>query len=527
MLSALTQKHSSRYKPSVNDPAKPLRFPWLWLLATLPAAGLWTMFILRNNNLEMQAIDLAHHVMFVAHLQTPWGEADPQFVGLYPVTSHRVATAWLPVFHDPVQAIRAASIVTLLVMLVAQWYLLRSQLPASIAMLLMFAWQVLCTHCKLGDVNHYMWDFQYNYSRAVSAAALWVMILAFVVPPFQNRVFSFFFCLGLATFAFRCHIAAGALALGTLGVWCVVKLIKRDWIIGGGGLVALALTSAALLAFTDEWRYLASLSADNGPMPIRNVVLYRWSVQPDVRTDKHGMTDPEQFLGLIDLWIPTAIGGLLFALKRAVTGIPLDLATAVLCGLIPAAVLQGYMLYGKNVTHTVGTYPYNQMLFYTFELSTLFWIVILSPLLKLLPSTILSRVLAVAVTGWGLYAMLETDMKRKKFSDDRDVMAVIRELREHREDFAGHYYYDPDQEIGSYLVTRVVQGPAALKTAEYRLHVHLRQPKKLLAEPGLKGLFMPGDVDATAIFGDRITPAMSHVGSFQRIDFKALPAESK
>ena len=41
----------------------------------------------------------------------------------------------------------------LLVMLIAQWGLLRSRLAPVPAFLTLVAWQCLCTNCKLGDAN--------------------------------------------------------------------------------------------------------------------------------------------------------------------------------------------------------------------------------------------------------------------------------------------------------------------------------------------------------------------------------------
>lgn len=489
------------------------RFPWAWFGFAILAATMWTAVALTQNNLEMQSIDLCHHAMFVHHLQTPWSGFDRDFVGAYPLLAHRVATIWMPIFHNPIQSVRAAALACLLVMYVAQWFLLRTRLSPAWAMLVLVAWQCLCTTCKLGNVNHFLWDFQYNYSRAVSAAALWVMILVFVTPPSRYRVLNVAVAIGLAAFAFRCHIAAGSLALATCGAWCIVNLLRRAWLPGLSGLIALSLTGAAMLLFTDEWRYLASLSNDNGPMPIRHE-------------------------SLIALWIPTTLFGLGYAFRKAWEAyhgneLTINATTAVLCGLLPAAVLQGYMLYGKNVTHTIGTYPYNQMLFYTFELATLFLVVILFEALPIAkcgransqvfhsapqPRSILVALATIAF-AWGLFTILEKDAHRTAVETARDPIVALQELEPFRDQFRGHYYYDPHLEHASYFVTRCLLGRDSQNAARYRLHCHLRKPGDLFREPELKGLFVPACFDIDMVVG----PACprERIGSFWKCDLIA------
>lgn len=482
------------------------KFPWLWFAVAVIAATVWTAVALTQNNLELQSIDLCHHVMFVDHLQSPWGKADREFVGAYPLLSHRVAALWLPLFDNPIQAVRAAALASLLIMLIAQWFLFRTLMSPAPALIALILWQSLCTNCKLGDVNHFLWDFQYNFSRAMAAAALWVMLLGLVVPPFRHRVFNLVLLLGLAGFAFRCHIAAGSLALATLGTWCIVQCIRRNWYAGVVGLIALTGMSAGLLIFTDEWRYLASLSHDNGPLPIRH---------PD----------------LIALWIPTALIGFEVALRKAYRtlrgqALPMDFTVAVLCGLLPAAALQSYMLYGKNISHTIGTYPYNQMLFYTFALATLLWMAGLLAILKSWAPQLIARgnsilsLLAIASAAWGLYTILEADARRPRPEPDRDPIRVLNALKPLRESFVGHYYYDPALEHASYFVTRAVLGRESHNAPRYRLHLHQRRPWDLFREPELLGVFLPLTIDPVTIFGPGCPTTRS--GDFWRCDLAAF-----
>jgi hypothetical protein len=451
----------------------------------------WTGLVLTQNNLEMQSIDLCHHVMFVAHLGSPLATADPAHVGQYPLLSHRLATLLLPLYHNPIQAVRAVALASLLVMLVCQWHLLRTQLPAGLAMATLFAWQALCTSCKLGDANHFMWDFQFNYSRAVSGAALWLMLVSFAVPSAKWRGVNLAFAVGLATFAFRCHIAAGSLALATLGVWCCVNVIRKDWLTGLGGLGALAAAAAMLIFGTEEWRYLVSHAAEGGHMPIRH---------PD----------------LIAMWMPTAVVGAIVAISRAATTIPLDLKTITLCGLIPTSLLQAYMLYCKNVTQTIGAYPYNQMLFYTFGLTTLYWFATIAPQLKKYFGGSCCNIAGAIAAGMGLYFLLECDARRPAMPRLQDPLQVANDLQKYHEAFQSHYYYDPQFEHASYLATRLVLEAQLPLAARYRDHIHWSRLKDLYSEPQLKGLFLLDGVDLIKHFGPE--HGAETVGRFWRVD---------
>jgi hypothetical protein len=178
------------------------------------------------------------------------------------------------------------------------------------------------------------------------------------------------------------------------------------------------------------------------------------------------------------------------------------------------------MLYGKNVTHTIGTYPYNQMLFYTFELATLLWVTGIVELAKSVScarACHVAEISAIAAAGWGLYAMLETDARRERVEAERDPVVVLSQLRPLHDQFIGHYYYDPELEHASYFVTRAVLGRDSGHAALYRLHLHQRKPWELFREPELRGLFLPASVDPTTLLPGC---PVERVGPFWKCDLE-------
>jgi hypothetical protein len=496
------------------------RFPWLLLMAALVFAIGWTAVALRRTNLEQQGIDIVNHALMVRQLAIPGGDSE-YWLGeyaTYPHTAHYLAAVFLPLFDgNPIQALRCAALFVLLVMLIAQYGLLRLLLPWAPAVLVLVLWQAACALVNVADVNHFLWQGQYNYSRAVGAAALWLLLLLLARPPLGGwlHLCSPLPVVLLAAFALACHIAPGAIAFGTLGVFYLLTAWSDSGRRGESliGLLLTLLAGAGMMFGTRLWQYMVANSGSDGYLPV--------PIAP-----------------LVALAAPTWVGAavLLWRGRRARSRSS-PVVQCVACALLVAGPLQAYLLYKWHFLKTTAPYAVRSVLFYTFALTSLLWISGAVNWLRYRISSVealwssrRTRWAATCMAGTalivGLWVALYKDPVRRYYGIDRDPVQVARDLAEHHEELAGCYYYDPRQVFGSYYATAAGSGmPHSVTLSCLKGLYYEKNWQRLLAEEQVTALLLPAAVDPQDVFGS--TVHAQAVGPYWRCDlepFRTLSA---
>jgi len=505
-----------RNAPKCDGP----RFPWL-LLAFVPLlAACWTATALRHDNLERQGIDIVHHARMIHELQSAEHDAEAiarSHHAAYPRGSHRFAALFLPVFKgNAIQAMRCAALVALLVMLVAQYTLLRQFLAPAHALLTLVAWQTVCAQAQVADVNHFLWHGQYNYSRAVGAAALYLILVLLVVPAFSSkgRWLNDVAAVLLAVFALACHTGPGAIAFGTLGVYYLFALRAGQLARGIVGLVLTTLAGVGMVLGAGVCRYMTSYAGSDGWLPV--------SLWP-----------------LLMLWLPTWIAVMVmlwgrWSAAKSSAGLEPDFSLVLCCGLLVAGAFQAYLTYGVYVRESIAPYAMKSVLFYTFAFASLLWIYWIGKGVRVMaesnPWIALRRPPAWAVTGLavvaaaaGLVVMLKKDASRPDYGSERELARVARVVTAHRGDLVDCLYFDPDQPFGSYFINS-----ACLLHSKALLSSKLRRTGSdlnlLLAERGIAALLLPANETPEALFGQALPT--TRIGSLLRCDLTELRSQA-
>jgi len=454
--------------------------PWGALLALL-SVGLvfsiaWTALALDRNNVDRQGIDIIHHALILHQLTVPGGISE-HYLGhfsRYPMGSHELARLFLPCFgNDTIQALRCAALFSLLTLLAVKWVILRQMMRPAAALLVLITMQALFIPLRVADVNHFLWVGQYNFSRAVGAGALLLLVYGLAVPPFRGRLAwgNDVLWIGLAGYALGCHATPGVIAFGLLG-WYYLQDLREQPL--RGGLIRLAALGAAAVALFFGTNAFAMMKyvGEDGWMPVRAP----W--------------------WLFAAWFPTWLVMSCIALSnlwRPRPGHWSDgIGRAVLCGMVSCGVLQAYLTF-SCVLGRAAPYTVKSTLFVTMAMSVLVWVhatMLLihrwqPPMLQWWDSRRFSQVVrltAGVAAVVGLVVLLKRDVTRPYYGPDRDPVHVARALGNLREEVEGYMYYDPNQPHGSVFVNTVALNP---RVANFTKDAHRAQ---------LRGILLPRDV---------------------------------
>lgn len=403
-------------------------------------AASWTAWMLPRNNIERQGGDIVHHALIVQELIDPSLPA-PAFFKSYPRLSHQIAAGLSILFDaDPIQGMRCVALVALGLMTLFQFELLRSALSWSAAAITLCAWQFVCTTAKVGNINHFLWEGQYNYSRAVGAAAMWLSVLVLAVTrrrQSQGLLFSWL----AAIFAIQCHLVPGVLAFGTIVLhYSLHSHISRSWRpLQSAGLSGVV---AVVSCLTSKSREMAGIAAAGGWLPV--------ALEP-----------------LLWIWAPTAllaIGCIVGLRRRSQTELhAVDSSDQVLiAACLTSAALQSALFVGRFVGR-ISDYSYNSALFYTFQFASL-WLIhaAATGLCHWRPDWRIDRYplavrrgcqLAAVVAGiFAIGVALKRDVRRPYFGEDRDPVHVVRQLHLWSDRIPTILYIDPEQPMSSYFV---------------------------------------------------------------------------
>ena len=334
----------------------------LTLFALLVALGVaaawpWTRFAYAGSHFEDQGIDIVNHAILVHQVSVPGGRTAHALGGHvnYPVASHRLAAAALPLFDgNPLLALRFAAAAAMVVLTAAPFVLLCRVLPVGPALIALAVWEFACLALKVSGFNHFMPAAVYNYSRAVGTAAWWAGLVFLAAAPAAGwrRYACWAAAVGLACFAMACHVAPGGVAFATLGLYACYGF-ARDRRADFAALAAAAgLAGAGMVFGTDVWVYMKTNAAADGWLPVGP-----WPV--------------------LFLWVPV----LVVACVRPGTGLlarpparppanaPRPMLEPILtAGLIGAGLFQAYLGY-KLVRGECAPYGFKSLFFFTFPLA--------------------------------------------------------------------------------------------------------------------------------------------------------------
>jgi hypothetical protein len=467
-----------------------IRFPWRALAAATVFAIAWTALMLRHNNVDHQGIDLINHVRMIHQLAVPHGVTEEALGWLreYPHGSHWLGRLFLPLFgNDAIHAIRAASLLVLMVLLISKWSLLQGRMGPYAALLVLLGWQFLCVRARVADVNHFLWEGQYNYARAVGTAALFLLLVTLALPaprPWQRWARDLA-GLALAGYALMCHASPGVIAFVVFGVACLVRFRQGErW--PAATQLALAIGLGLFLVFGAGALAMARYAAADGWMPVYG----------------------RPFLAL---WLPTWLAALVALGRQLWRGErgpwSEGVGFALLCGMTASGLLQAWL----NVQEWRGAcapYAVKSTLFITFNLTWLTWAFVAAPPLArwwaqrglALPTwgaRYAMPTLAIVLAGLALSIFLHKDSHRPWYGSDRDPITVLRRLRPHHTELAGYYYHDPRQPAGSYLASSLAL-EASLASLSWQT-IHDDGLPALIASGRVRGILLPAGVEEPAL----------------------------
>lgn len=452
-----------------------MRSPWP-LLAVLTALSVvfaiaWTALALNRNNVDRQGIDIVHHSLILHQLTVPGGLTQYSLGAFweYPMGAHEVALLLLPCFDgDAIQAVRCLALISLLVMLLAKWVLLGRIMRPAVALLALAAVQAVFMQARVADLNHFLWEGQYNFSRAVGTAALMVLLVALAAPPCSGRLawLNDVLRIGLAAYALGCHATPGVIAFCTLG-WFYLQELRENGLLPGLLKLGVLGGAASALYFGTNAFAMMKYASMGGWQPVRGeaALLAGWLPTWLVMSG----------LGVRQLWRPRP-GPWSDGVGRAV-----------LCGMVASGTLQAYLTLRCQLGQ-VTPYTVKSTLFVTVTMAALVWLRALVLLLERRPmwTAVWQRqrfcrgvaVVAAAAAVFGMVNMLRRDVQRPYYGAERDPVEIVRVLQASGNPPCDYYYFDPKQPIGSLFVNvaglhREMAAPLAADEVRKLSHVLL------------------------------------------------------
>ncbi len=524
---------------------EPGSVPLLILLAlvSFPIALVWTWWGYKHAHVERQGIDIVNHAILVHQNAVSDGDNERilAFHLNYPQTSHRLAAWFLPLFEgDVFLAMRFVALLSLLGLFFCQLTLLCRFLPAVISVMVLLAWQWVCLECKVSNLNHFMWDGQYNYSRSVGGVGLWLalVLVTTTTKAGWQRCAVFTLAIAAVLFSFACHLAPGAIAVAFLAVFgSILWLRNRQW--EYLFLMAGTVTGSLVLFFaTQVWLYMAANATMDGWMPVK----HWW---------------------LLLLWIPTflvvagwlgriVLKGIFISLHKTQQKVeaaeptsPGLVTLGVSCALLAAGGFQFYLM-GEWWAGSCAPYAVKSLFFYTFPLATFLWIVGFTWVWKtrqaVTPDWLnnkFMRWLAVGfacvlcflfVQRWlrrdpGLLWAIELTPQQRVFHPQGYFqpdpawmpMALTDTLAAYRDDEGRWCYFDPLQPSGSHYAS--VIGLQTQRIPAVHCFYDLTQGKgaALVKSAELQGVLLPYFVDPANIFPPSVR--VEKTGPFWRCSF--------
>ena len=329
----------------------------------LPLVHLWAVWLLPLCNNDHLGCDACHHAVLV-YCQSLSNPVERAFLAdtltTYPQTAHWLAACWMPLLGgDPFKAMRAVTVVSLLLMLVCQFALLWRFLPAGLAMLALLVWQMVCYLTNTANTQYYC--VAYFYSQGVGMAFVWLALLLWTHPARTPWLRTLLTTLGtgFAGLAYLCHIVPGVAVLGGLGTYSLAHWL---WSRSRWELFRIALVAGVGLAVvlgTSQLAHMGQARQDTGTVPLKN-----W--------------------GLLVTWVPTllfALGVILRSWRKqglfASTGNRdqqmIELLGVLTCVLGVTGLLQGYCaleyLLGKSALYSA-----NKFFYVLFPVASLLWL---------------------------------------------------------------------------------------------------------------------------------------------------------
>jgi hypothetical protein len=463
----------------------------------------WARFGYTHSHLERQGRDVVHHLIIAHQLTVPDGRTEQALGGHvnYPIASHRLTVWAAPLFGGHLlMAMRYVSAATMLALfLLPAAFFCRAFRPLP-ALLLLLAWHLACYLLKVDGLNHFLWEGQYNYSRAVGTVAFWValIVLSFPAATARARLAHQGLVIACACFALACHIAPGAVTFGALLAWQAARwALDRRWEYLLGALAALA-AAAAMYFGTDVWAYMSRNAGSDGSLPV-------------------------VWLPCVLVWVPALLVGVGLFLRRPGPGEGADLETPLLAGLLASGALQGYLTFQMLSAGSCAPYAVKSIFFFTFPLASLLLALWGGQLSRRLAWPPVAKVpaWATAALAVALLTLLVAHALRKDYSLRRDIRArtnhprarprkealpheASQRLKALRSTCPGCYYHDPRQPSGSFYATVVGLG-LRRAVADECVNLLLREGWELspavleeMAQAGVSAVLLPDDLSPAA-----------------------------
>lgn len=235
----------------------------------------WAVWVLPPFNSEHLGGDFCHHAIMVYGQSLP-DRAERTFVTQhfhdYPQTAHWLAARLLPlVDDDPYKALRVLSIAQLVLTFAVQFALMRCVVSRWWALVGTAMWAVLSAQTSTAH-SHVTTFF---YAQALGTAFLWCTLLfANHLPPCGwRRWANLAIITGLACLSYLCHIVPGVSALGGVGVWLLVNVIRERRWSGCVGMVVFGVVGLAVVFGTRQLAHMSSARVQDGDVPLKNVGL--------------------------------------------------------------------------------------------------------------------------------------------------------------------------------------------------------------------------------------------------------------
>lgn len=505
---------------------RPASLPFLGLLFLGSAvfAVIWTALFLQDNNLEHQGIDIIEHTTMIRWIAEPVSPDLQDRLWFYPKGAHTMAAAFLPLFHhNPIQSFRCVVLLALLTMLSAQYTLFCRVLAPAPALMLLVLWQCLCAYTEFAD-THFCHQATYFFAQEVGTAAFWLVLvfMTTTAPERRQRWLMTLASLGLASFAYGCHLMPGVMAFGTLGIFYGFMALqnrgREDWL----RVLLVLLTGVVTLLSSRQLQLMFQARSIEGGIPFAH-------------------------LRLLQKWLPTLVVALAWTGWRVTTwkrwrlGIS-ELELALVSGLLVAGLMHTYLWYDWKIAHASAPYSYRKFFFYSFPLSTFLWSYWLAGGWQALgvgsklaarwggPRPRLSATLAVMVALVGLGAALFQDPARPAPVPGRDPLTVAALLAEQPSGPGKCYYHDPDYPMGALLASMIgLRTPHQDALYCWKNFYWQDHSLRELVRDGVVGtILFPVDTDPREFFEEPVQ--VERDGPFWRCDlgfYRQAPSKSK
>lgn len=333
-----------------------LRFAGWLMLAGLIVSYLWMALLLPAYNSEHITCDGIHHAILVychGRLASPEREAVADLLATYPQLSHWLASWLMPVLaHDPFKALRCFALASVFAFLALQYHLLRRFLPALPAALALLWWQAVCHETR--TCNAYIYLDTFFFSQAIGTLFLWLAIVLLTRTEERPRRQWAFALLGTgcAALAYLCHIVPGVVALGGVGLFLLLRLLRQP---NRGDLLLLTIAialGAGVVFGTPQLHHMQEVRVADGDMPLRQF----W---------------------LLVLWVPTLLGALglgWWHWKRLdLRSERTALAVLMVCLLLAGGLLQAYVAAEWLIWQKAAAYSVKKFFYLLFPLTALLW----------------------------------------------------------------------------------------------------------------------------------------------------------